>query len=75
LKKFLVGLLAVFAMTVPAGEASASTSVSAHSCSSSYTHAVLSYGHRCLRRGQFCSMGEQSNYRRYGYRCVSGRLR
>lgn len=56
----------------PASSAAALTA--SHSCSGSYTHAVLSYGHRCLRRGQFCAMGEQARYRRYGFRCSGGRL-
>jgi hypothetical protein len=75
LKKLLVGLLAAAAIGIPAGDATASTSVSAHTCGPGFTHAVLSYGHRFLRRGQFCSMGEQSRYRRLGYSCIAGRLR
>jgi len=66
----LVGGLSLLAPT----QAPAALSVASHSCSSSYTHAVLSYGHRCLRRGQFCAMGEQANYRRLGFVCRGGRL-
>lgn len=44
-------------------------------CSSSYVHASLSWGHKCLREGQFCKVGNRE-YRRYGFYCPSdGHLR
>ena len=43
--------------------------VAAKSCSSGYTHAVISGSHKCLRRGQFCSRGADRQYHRYGYHC------
>jgi hypothetical protein len=70
----LLALGAILATSLVAS-APAPTNVTSHTCSSSYTHAVLSYGHRCLRRGQFCSLGEQSRYRIHGFRCTGGRLR
>jgi hypothetical protein len=76
MKKLIVLAASVAVLALPATGATATTASSAqlHTCSSSYTHAVLSYGHRCLRRGQFCSMGEQRNYRRLGFVCRAGRL-
>jgi hypothetical protein len=76
MRKYLaLGAIVLAGLAGSTGSAAAAPSASSHTCSSSYTHAVLSYGHRCLRRGQFCAMGEQSNYRRLGFRCVGGRLR
>jgi hypothetical protein len=52
--------------------------VVAKSCSSGYTHAVTPGGHKCLRRGQFCShkRGYQRAYHRAGFHCKrNGRLR
>jgi hypothetical protein len=44
-------------------------------CSSGYVHAVLSWGHKCLKVGQFCKVGNRE-YRRYGFYCPrSGHLR
>lgn len=44
-------------------------------CSSSYVHATLSWGHKCLREGQFCKVGNRE-YLRYGFSCPSsGHLR
>ncbi len=48
-----------------------------HRCGSGYTHASLSWGHKCLRTGQFCKRGSSPNreYRRYGFQCPrSGHL-
>jgi len=47
--------------------ANAPTTV-AHSCSSGYVHARLSWGHKCLRAGQFCKVGNRE-YLRYGFYC------
>ena len=39
-------------------------------CSSGYKHAVIGGQEKCLRAGQFCTHRYDSQYRRYGYRCV-----
>ena len=39
------------------------------SCSSGYTHAVISGAHKCLRRGQFCARGSDQQYHKYGFHC------
>jgi hypothetical protein len=52
--------------------------VAAKSCSGGYVHASLSWGHKCLRVGQFCKKGASANreYHRYGFHCPrSGHLR
>jgi hypothetical protein len=77
-----VGLLAALALlgAVPAAvEADAASSrpqaVVAKSCSSGYVHAVLPSGHKCLRRGQFCSRKSsfQRVYHRKGFHCKANR--
>jgi hypothetical protein len=52
-------------------EAGSPQAVAAHTCGSGYTHASLSWGHKCLRAGQFCKRGRSANreYHRYGFHC------
>jgi hypothetical protein len=38
-------------------------------CSSGWTHAALPWGHKCLRRGQFCKGGQDRAYHRFGFHC------
>jgi hypothetical protein len=40
------------------------------SCSSGFKSAVIGGKQKCLRRGQFCAKASDSQYRRYGFRCV-----
>ena len=42
----------------------------AKTCSSGYTHAVIGGVQKCLRAGEFCAHRYDSQYRRYGYRCI-----
>jgi hypothetical protein len=42
----------------------------AKSCSSGYTHAVIGGVQKCLHAGEFCAHRYDSQYRRYGYRCI-----
>ena len=46
----------------------------AKSCSAGYVHAALSWGHKCLRAGQFCKVSADREYHRYRFHCHSGRL-
>jgi hypothetical protein len=41
---------------------------SAHSCSRG-KHAVIGGAHKCLSRGQFCSIARDREYHRYGFHC------
>ena len=43
-------------------------------CSAGWVHASLSWGHKCLRRGQFCKSTADREYHRYGFHCHTGRL-
>jgi hypothetical protein len=43
-------------------------------CGAGYVSARLPWGHRCLRAGEFCKVGNTA-YRRYGFVCPrSGHL-
>ena len=46
----------------------------AKACSSGWVHASLSWGHKCLRRGQFCKTSADREYHQYRFHCHSGRL-
>jgi hypothetical protein len=37
------------------------TAFAAHRCSPGYTHADLSWGHKCLRAGQYCKKGRTAS--------------
>jgi hypothetical protein len=43
--------------------------IAAKSCSPGYTHAALSWGHKCLRAGQYCKKDANREYHRYGFHC------
>jgi hypothetical protein len=72
--------LALFAI-VAAGVASPAAISSAHAsslheeCGAGYAPASLPWGHKCLRAGEFCKVGNRA-YVRFGYVCpVTGHLR
>lgn len=86
MRRRLATLTAVLAIVAaaPAGSvptpAAAPPAQMAKTCSGSFVHAVMPWGHKCLRRGQFCKRfwnGRSADrlYHRYGYHCHgSGRL-
>jgi hypothetical protein len=44
-------------------------------CGAGYVSAKLPWGHKCLRAGEFCKVGNKA-YRKYGFVCPrSGHLR
>ena len=54
---------------------SAHAAVAHVACGSGYVSASLPWGHKCLRAGEFCKVGNTA-YRRYGFVCpVTGHLR
>jgi hypothetical protein len=70
--------LAVLLLLAASGFASLAVSTGgvpvalAKSCSPGYTHAALSWGHKCVRVGQFCKVNADRQYHRYGYHCHTG---
>ena len=76
----LVLCASVFAGTpalAPSGSATplAPPVADAKPCGAGWKHAALPWGHKCLRRGQFCKSGQDRSYHRFGYHCHTGRLR
>lgn len=60
------GAIGVTSVAVPAAVAK--------SCSAGYTTAVIGGATKCLHAGEFCSATYRSQYPRYGFHCVDGRL-
>jgi hypothetical protein len=66
------GLLALGVVAAPSP---ASQAVAAQaSCGSGYVSAIIGGQSKCLHAGEFCSPQYETDYERYGFTCVSGRL-
>ena len=49
---------------------SAAPTTASKACNGSrYTHAVLSWGHKCLATGQYCKASADREYHRYRFHC------
>ena len=68
-KLVAVALAIGFAGAAPA-VAPAHPSHVAKTCSAGFVHGVIGGRQKCLRRGEFCAHRYNSQYHRYGYRCV-----
>jgi len=69
--------LATFVAAFVAGTATPATpslhaapAIAAKTCSAGFKHAVIGGQEKCLRAGEFCAHRYDSQYRRYGYRCI-----
>lgn len=64
--------LAVLAATLLAAVAATTGAAAApaNACSAGFTPAVIGGAQKCLRAGEFCTHSYDSQYRRYGYRCI-----
>jgi hypothetical protein len=73
MKARLALVVAVAALGLGATAAAPAVSVkpaaATHSCSARYTHAVLSWGHKCLATGQYCKASADREYHRYRFHC------
>lgn len=67
----LVAAFAGVALAPATAPIAAPQAAYAKPCSSGYTHAVLPWGHRCLRAGQYCKHSADRYYHHYGYHCHS----
>lgn len=65
-----VATAAVAATGAPAQPLLARPSAVAKTCSSGFRHAVIGGAEKCLRAGELCARAFDSQYRRYGYRCI-----
>ena len=70
----LVVLLGLLGALAGAGSVAPTASARAF-CSASYVSGNLPWGHKCLRAGEFCKVGNAA-YARFGFTCPStGHLR
>lgn len=76
-----VSAVALFAAGVGASTSLASQTGSDHhvaglhaSCSSGFVDAIIAGEDKCLHAGEFCSPASETDYERYGFMCVGGRL-
>jgi hypothetical protein len=68
----LAAAVAALGIGLVSAEAAVSVtpSATAKTCSSArYTHAVLSWGHKCLAVGQYCTRSADREYHRYRFHC------
>ena len=75
----LASLVAVAALGIAAAGSAQGRPVTARpgaaACSAGYVSANLPWGHKCLRAGEFCKVGNKA-YLKYGFVCpASGHLR
>ncbi|HSS81413.1 MAG TPA: hypothetical protein VLK24_09475 [Gaiellaceae bacterium] len=66
----LVAALAAGTASPAAPSPSTAPAVGAKTCSAGFKHAVIGGQEKCLRAGEFCAHRYDSQYRRYGYRCI-----
>lgn len=66
-RRALLALGAVGAFVAPAAMPSVA---SAKHCPSGYVRGSVDGAQKCLRRGEYCSSDDQSDYHRAGYKCV-----
>jgi hypothetical protein len=73
---FLIVVLAVAALAAGrvAPATSAAPAAPLKTCGRGYVHANLSWGEKCLRAGQFCTIKGDHEYHRYGFHCHTGHL-
>jgi len=73
-----LALLAILVVPVASPIAAPAAGIAApgrSACGAGYVSANLPWGHKCLRSGEFCKVGNPA-YRRYGFTCPStGHLR
>jgi hypothetical protein len=74
-KRLAVFVIVLAGVSSPIAIPAASASPAHIACSASYVSANLPWGHKCLRAGEFCKVGNKA-YRRYGFTCpANGHLR
>jgi hypothetical protein len=66
----LAGLAASAAFAAPMAPSGTSASAQAM-CGSGYVSANLPWGHKCLRVGEYCKVGNRA-YLRFGFYCPAG---
>lgn len=72
--RFLLVLVTAIAAIAAASFVRTTSAAAAKPCKAGSSRAALPWGTACLRAGQSCRSSRASAYRRYGFRCRSGRL-
>ena len=67
---FVSALALAGGATAPAAHVPSAPVAVAKTCSAGYRHAVIGGAEKCLRAGEYCAHRYDSQYRRYGYRCI-----
>lgn len=63
------------ALALTSSPAGAQTEKAGHLvCASGYVSAVIGGESKCLRAGEFCSASAETDYEKYGFTCIAGRL-
>jgi hypothetical protein len=74
-RKLAVALVVAVGVAFPTSLSAAAPSVTSAPvialCSSGYVSASLPWGHKCLRAGEFCKVGNRA-YIRFGFYCPAG---
>jgi hypothetical protein len=70
----LAAVVLAIGAAVTEAQAAFAPAAAAKPCGPGYVHAALSWGHKCLRVGQFCKINGDREYHRYGFHCHTGRL-
>jgi hypothetical protein len=72
---FLVAAAAVIAaVALAAATRAAPTKMTRSACSSGFVSALVGGEPKCLHAGEFCSPAHATDYARYGFACLAGRL-
>jgi hypothetical protein len=73
--KFRMSLIVVVAtvlVVVATTARAADPAAAGKPCAAGYVHAGLSWGHKCLKEGQFCKVAADGEYHRYRFHCHTG---
>lgn len=75
--RLAVGLACVagLLLAVPALTSARTVRPQRTTCSSGFVDGVVGGEHKCLHAGEFCAAEHETDYERYGFTCVAGRLR
>jgi hypothetical protein len=69
------GAVAALAFAIGVFAAPSDAHYAVPACSAGYVDGVIGGEHKCLHAGEYCSPGAETDYAKYGFSCVDGRLR
>jgi hypothetical protein len=78
MRNHLAALMAAAAVlgsgALPSAWAGIPAAVVAKTCHAGFVHAKVGGKEKCLHSGEFCATRYNNDYKRYGFKCVKGRL-